>query len=623
MWIREALADPPPGAWAGIGLGWLRSVLLAIAAVLAGKVVDAALALAGAGSAGIPGAASAATPDILVPAALAALAAVAAALAGGRAEALPSRIRAAEEASWRRRVMGAVLRDDARRGASARPEGTIIDAATSGVESTATYRGEFLGPTLASFTAPLFVLVVWAVAVDAASAAALAAFIAVVPVVIVVAGKRLRRSNGVYRRRQAAATNRYLEMIEGLGTLRVLGAAGRARDAFARSARAAMAELTRLLARNQLMIIVNDAIFGVVMGAVATGLILWRLAGGAITPGAAMAALLMTVLLHEPIDRIGRTFYIGLGGRAHRDGLDELIGDHAAAGHDGVQVGVAKQDDGGGEVGVVKQDADIELRDVSVTLGGAPILRDVSVRIPGGAHTAIVGPSGAGKTTLVRVISGAIDADGEVLVGGVPVARERRRGLVTVVGQNPGILGTTVAGNLRLAAPEATDGQLRDALGRAHVLDEIDARPGGLDSRVGAGGAHLSGGQRRRIAIARAFLRARPVLLLDEPTADLDRGTEARVRAALADAKAGRTTITVAHRLDTTLDADLVIVLDGGRIAAAGTPEEVRAAGGYYARGLDTERLGGAGRDAADPGRRHSAGADHDAADDDEERTDR
>jgi ABC-type multidrug transport system fused ATPase/permease subunit len=158
---------------------------------------------------------------------------------------------------------------------------------------------------------------------------------------------------------------------------------------------------------------------------------------------------------------------------------------------------------------------------------------------------------------------------------------------MTLVAQHAGLLSTTVADNLRLAAPNASDAELRDALDRAHLGAELEQR--GLDAPVGNAGAHLSGGQRRRLTLARALLRERPVLLFDEATADLDRRTEALVRETLREAAVGRTVVQVAHRLAMTVDSDLVVVLDGGRVVDQGTPSELRARGGYYRDALAAE----------------------------------
>ncbi|WP_058234502.1 ATP-binding cassette domain-containing protein [Devriesea agamarum] len=596
MWIREALLDPPPGARLGVALGWLRTGLLALAGLGVGATVDAALA----------------GRSLLAPALLTLVAAILGALCGGVAEAVPLRIQGHQEQQWRRRVLEAALSEQGIQSTPARHgagqghhagqgghaaqghhagqgrhgdqsgEGQIIDAATVGVEKTAAYRAGFLGPTLAAFTAPLIVLVMWAIGIDIVSAAVLTGFVALVPIVIVVAGKRLRRPNHEYRRREASAASRYMEMLEGLGTMKVLGAVGRMREAFAESARSAMQELGTLLARNQRMIIVNDAVFGLLMSGVACLLILLRLADGAMSPGGAIAGLLMTVLLAEPIDRVGRTFYVGLAGRARRDQLDHLV--HPSASEDlSSPKPVAMAGD-------VDTDApDLELRNLSVQRGGREILREINLRIPAGSRLVIVGPSGAGKTTLLRALAGLHTVSGEILANGQPVHPTALRSLDSRVDQHPGILGTTVADNLRLVAPQATDDELRAALSKAHLWDEILAMPEGLNSPVGQQGSYLSGGQRRRLAIARAFLRDRPVLLLDEPTADLDRATEHRVRESLGDVSRGRTVITVAHRLSTTRDADLIAVIEDGHLTAWGTPAELASRPGYYAQALLAE----------------------------------
>lgn len=606
MWIREALVDSPRGAWFAIALGWARTGLLALAAVGIGATLDAWLT----------------SESWLAPAILSVAAAILGSLFGVATEALPGRLQGDEELSWRQKVLRRAIlgaagseqsattahgeqrapgKPGAHGGTSGHPsrlghpgaasgEGALVDAATTGVEKTANYRASFLGPTLASFTAPLFVLVVWAIFVDLIGAIILTVFVALVPVVIVYVGKWLRKPNHEYRRKETAAANQYLEMLEGIGTMKVLGAAPASRDRFAEAARAAMRELGSLLGRNQLMIIVNDGVFGLLMSGVAVVLVLAGLANGNLTAGAAFTGVLLTVMLNEPIDRVGRTFYVGIAGRTRRDQLEELVAETRVESETDPSASEASAADPAATAPV-----DIELRNLSVTIRGKQILRGVSLRIPAGSRVALVGTSGAGKTTLMRAIAGLSDTqpgttiEGEILVDGEPASPARLRRLVTSVAQNPGIFSTTVADNLRLVDEDATDDDLSEALGKAHLIDEVTEMPEQLDAQVGDRGTFLSGGQRRRVAIARAFLRERPVLLLDEPTADLDRRTEALVRESLAEISAGRTVVQIAHRLDTTLDADLVAVVSDGRIIATGTPAELRATGGYYANALGLE----------------------------------
>lgn len=566
MWINELLRDAPRGAWCVVAASWLRTGALAASAIAIGGVLDRTLT-------GQPMTSSVAT---------AIGCALFGALAGTVAESLPGRIQGEEEARWRRRVVTAGLRVGATEpatGHQAEPatENSIVDAATSGVEKTGAYRATFLAATFASFTAPLIVLIAWAVGIHPLSALALAGFVFLVPAVIVVAGRLLRRSNADYRRREAQAASRYLEMLEGLGTIKVLGAFPRVWREYAESARNAMAELGRLLARNQTTIIVNDAVFGLFMSGAAVTLLLWQLAVGEVSAGKALAGLLLVVLLVEPIDRVGRTFYVGLGGRARRAQLESLLTEI----DDDPDLAVAPN--------ALRTPADVELSRVTVRHGDRTVLESVDLRIPAGAHVSIVGPTGAGKSTLLRVIAGLQPVtSGTITLDGGPCTAAHLRQRMNLVSQHASLLSTTVADNLRLVDPTATDAQLLEALGQAHLRAEIQVKPHGLAEPVGDSGAMLSGGQRRRLTLARALLRERPVLLLDEATADLDRRTEALVRESLHRARNGRTVVQVAHRLEMTAESDLVVVIEDGRIAAVGDPAELRERPGFYQAALNT-----------------------------------
>ncbi|MDY7341555.1 MULTISPECIES: ATP-binding cassette domain-containing protein [Corynebacterium] len=525
-------------------------------------------------------------------------------------EALPPRLAGEQEKLWRSHVVGSVLKPEfsapeqatkhahgkghgggksghAHRSASNTGEGLLFDAATASVEQTANYRATFLAPTLASFSAPLIILVVWALWVDTKTALWLALFFISTPLIIIGAGKILRKSNATYRRKQAKATHAYLEMLEGLGTFKVLGAIDRVMTRFASQTRTAMAELTALLARNQLMIIVNDAVFGIAMSTTAIGLVLLRLQAGAISVGTALAGVFLSVLLYEPVNRVGRTFYIGLGGRTHRNGIVEMFGEPPA---EASTAATAHSTDASAPQAPHAQHApEISLRDVSVDIGEKRILSDINLTIPAGSRVGIVGPSGSGKSTLLRVLAGLQPHSGEVSLDGHALSTPELLANSLLISQQPAIFGTTVADNLRIACPDATAVDMRKALRDVHLLTEIEQRPGGLDSEVGDQGNWLSGGQRRRLAIARGLLGTAPIVLLDEPTADIDRRTEGLIKESLTRLAEGRTSIMVAHRMEALSDVDLVIVVAEGRIVAAGKPDELSTSNEYYARALTEE----------------------------------
>lgn len=214
-------------------------------------------------------------------------------------------------------------------------------------------------------------------------------------------------------------------------------------------------------------------------------------------------------------------------------------------------------------------------------------LHDVTFTVPAGRMVALVGPSGAGKTTISQLVTRMYDPTrGTVRIAGADlrdVTLESLRATVGVVSQEAHLFHDSIAANLRYARPDATDAELEAALRGAHVWDLVAGLPEGLDTVVGDRGYRLSGGERQRLAIARLLLKAPDVVVLDEATAHLDSESEAAVQAALDEALVGRTSIVIAHRLSTVRKADAIVVVDHGRVVETGTHADLLARGGLYA----------------------------------------
>jgi ATP-binding cassette subfamily B protein len=238
-------------------------------------------------------------------------------------------------------------------------------------------------------------------------------------------------------------------------------------------------------------------------------------------------------------------------------------------------------------VGQIK--GEVRLNDVafSYPTADSPTLRGVDITVPAGHSLAVVGETGSGKTTLSYLIPRQYDVtSGAVTIDGVDVrdmSFDDLAAAIGVVSQETYLLHASVADNLRFAKPDATDEELVAAAKIAQIHEHLMSLPDGYDTVVGERGYRFSGGEKQRLAIARAVLRNPPILVLDEATSALDTQTEQAVQEAIDALSAGRTTITIAHRLSTIRDADEIVVLDHGEVAERGTHEDLLARGGHYA----------------------------------------
>jgi ATP-binding cassette subfamily B protein/ATP-binding cassette subfamily C protein len=385
--------------------------------------------------------------------------------------------------------------------------------------------------------------------------------------VAVTVSRRVRGLSEQAQARLGEMTSAVERAISAARTIRASGAEEREAQGVGRSAGAAYDAGMRVA---RLQALVEPAATAAIQGAflLVLGVGGARVAAGAIGVGDLVAFILFLFFLVMPLGQALHAYtqlQTGLGALQRIEEILDLPAETAG-------------DPPSGTVRPAGGDA-VVLEHVSFGYpGGRPVLRDVSFTVPRGTRTALVGPSGAGKSTVLALIerfyeitAGDLRVDG-VDVRALPRAALRRR--LGYVEQEAPVLAGTLRDNLLLTAPDAGDARLLAALDAVNLGALVERTPAGLDVQVGEGGVLLSGGERQRLAIARTLLSGAPILLLDEPTSNLDARNEAALRQAISTVAQQRSLIIVAHRLSTVVDSDQIVVLDQGRVVAVG-PHEV------------------------------------------------
>ena len=483
---------------------------------------------------------------------------------------------AREEGRLRSRLLAHLFDLGPARAADLR-SGSTVSLLTDGAERVALYRQTFLAPTAAAFASPALVLALLAVVIDPLPCLVLLVAVVLVPGFIIALHLKVRRSSSGSRRARTRLAGAYLDAIQGLTTLTLARAAARTAADLRRAGEDNRRAVMGLLAGNQLVILVTDCLFSLFFIAAAAGMSLIRLRAGAIDVGDALALVLTSFVLLEPLDRVGAFFYVGMGGLANQRAMRRVLGARRAPG--------AAPDDGAPAVPPGGRDdaaPALSLRRVTASWAGngagAVVLSDVDLTVARGEHVALIGPSGAGKSTLLALASGdLLPAAGTVRVGGIAstaATQDEVRAAGALVAQSTWLFAGTIADNLRLADPTATPERMWRALERANLAQEVRLMPAGLDTVVGENGLGLSGGQAQRVSLARAFLADRPLLLLDEPTSQVDLAGEAQIIEAIDRLAAGRTVLTVSHRAGALTGADRVIRVADGALTPVG-PEPV------------------------------------------------
>lgn len=346
-----------------------------------------------------------------------------------------------------------------------------------------------------------------------------------------------------------------------------------------------------------------EALGGVAIAGV-IGLAYWRISSGQSTVGDFMGFVSALLMAAQPIRGLGN-----LTGRL-QEGLA------AAERFYGVVDERPVITDMPGAQPLKTSSGTLRFENVSFAYSSAkdiPALNDVTLEVPGGLKVALVGRSGAGKSTLVNLVPRLFDAtEGRITIDGQDIRHvtlDSLRDSIAIVSQDVTLFDDTIRANIALGRPDATEEEI-EAAARAAAADEfIRAQPNGYETQIGSSGSRLSGGQRQRIALARAILRDAPILLLDEATSSLDAESERLVQDALKEFAKDRTTLVIAHRLATVQDADMICVMDQGRVVETGTHSQLLAHNGIYADLCSSQFLASA--DDADRSASNNSTSDH------------
>jgi ATP-binding cassette subfamily C protein CydD len=460
--------------------------------------------------------------------------------------------------------------------ARSRQSGRLVNTLLKGVESLDAWFSQYVPQLFLAAAAPVLILCAVFPA-DWIAGSIMLGTAPLIPACMIMIGKRASAATERQWSTMSRMSGYFLDILQGLPTLKLFSQEKARRNGIEEASegfrRSTMKVLRIAFLSSLTLELVGTA--GIAVAAVSIGL---RLVDGAMQLRPAMFTLLLIPDFYLTLRQLGTKFHAGMEGVAASKEIHELLDREAEAARDGHET---LQTENAATLPIVLDRVSYTFPDAAV-----PAVDDISLTVRPGTVTALTGPSGSGKSTLLNLLLRFIEpASGSISLGSHnagDVALEAWYRQIAWVPQHPFLFNASIRENLLMARTGASPADLDDALHEAGLLDLVRSLPAGLETMIGEQGARLSGGEAQRLSLARAFLKDAPLLFMDEPTSHTDPILESQLRSSMARLLQGRTTIMIAHRLESIRNADRIVVFDRGRIVRQGTHAELMESDGFY-----------------------------------------
>ena len=456
--------------------------------------------------------------------------------------------------------------------------GELSNTMLNGVEALEAYFSQYIPQLILAAVIPLSILF-FVFPVDLLSGFVLLFTAPLIPVFMMLIGHMAQEMTNKQWKTLSRMSAYFLDVLQGLTTLKLLGQSKKEAREINR-----ISDLFRQTTMNVLKIAFLSALVLEMAATISTAVIAveigLRLMYAKMEFQPALFILILAPEFYQPLRLLGTRFHAGMEGVSAAQRIFNILEQKDTL----IKNGTGSLPE--------KAQYTITFSDVNFSYDSdKPALKDICFTLPAGSKTALIGPSGSGKTTISRLLLRFIEAEkGEILIGdqaleNIPLKEWRKH--ISWLPQNPYLFNDTVRANIALAAKKATADEIECAARQANAHDFIQNLPQGYETVIGERGMRLSGGQAQRLALARAFLRNAPLLIFDEPTSNLDPQTEEEIRKTILSLSKDKTTLIIAHRLNTIQSVDQVIILANGRIIERGSPHELRKRKGPYAEMLN------------------------------------